>query len=100
MLLRALERLVDLMAMVEEYRTMLGANLRPSDDQELKVREIKTECLGMFSGGVWNKTFPTDAVLWSLTSAKGVKVATITITAKKIAYWNKQKGNTPIDTTF
>ena len=100
MLLRALERVVDLMAMVEEYRTMLGAHLQPSAEQVLKVKEIKTECRDMFPGGEWKQTFPTDAVLWSLTSAKGVKVATITITAKKIAYWNEQKGKTPIDIEF
>ena len=100
MLLRALERVVDLMAMVEEYRTMLGAHLQPSAEQVLKVKEIKTECRDMFPGGEWKQTFPTDAVLWSLTSATGVNVATITITANKIAYWNKQKGNTPIDTPF
>ena len=100
MLLRALERVVDLMAIVEEYQTMLGAHLQPSADQVLKVREIKTECRDMFPGGEWKQTFPTDAVLWSLTSATGVNVATITITATNIAYWNKQKGNKPIDTPF
>ena len=98
MLLRALERVVDLMAMVEEQpQTMLGA-LKPSNDQVLKVREIKTECRDMFPNGEWNQTFPTDAVLWSLTSAKGVNVATITITLHNIEYWNQQTGkktNTP-----
>ena len=95
MLLRALERVVDLMAMVEEYRTMLGAHLQPSADQVLKVKEIKTECRDMFPGGEWKQTFPTDAVLWSLfVGATATKVATITITAANIEYWNRQTGKT------
>ena len=100
MLLCALERVVDLMAMVEEYRTMLGAHLKPSDDQVLKVKEIKTECLGMYPSGIWTQTGQSDRVVWNLASAAGVNVATITITLHNIAYWNKQKGNKPIDTKF
>jgi len=100
MLLCAMERLVDLMAVVGEYRAMLGAHLKPSNDQVLKVREIKAECLGMFPGGEWKQTFPTDAVLWSLTSAIGVKVATINITSSNIEYWNKQKGQQPTNIRF
>ena len=99
MLLRALERVVDLMAMVEELpRTMLGVKLSP--EQTTKVREIKTECANMYPGGIWTQTGQSDRVVWNLASTTGANVATITITAQKIAYWNKQKGNTPIDTTF
>ena len=94
MLLCAMERLVDLMAVVGEYRAMLGAHLKPSEDQVLKVRETKTECLGMFPGGIWTQTGQSDRVVWNLASAAGVNVATITITPRNIEYWNRQTGKT------
>ena len=93
MLLRALERVVDLMAMVEELpRTMLGVKLSP--EQTTKVREIKTECANMYPGGIWTQTGQSDRVVWNLASAAGANVATITITPTNIAYWNQQTGKT------
>jgi len=79
--------------MVEELpRTMLGVKLSP--EQTTKVREIKTECANMYPDGIWTQTGQSDRVVWNLASAAGANVATITITATNIAYWNKQIGKT------